>query len=112
MAPLAVHVREPGPVPLDLAVRGGEEGGLQLFRDGPASVGADGMVVDLTDGSDLRGGARVERLLGRVQVEPGEVALDHGDPEVAGDGDDRVPGDAVEASGLERWRVQHAVPDD
>src|SRR5438034_5563725 len=91
---------------------GGEERLLQLLGDGPPAVRTHGAVVDLADRDDFGSRPRVERLLRRVEVEPREVPLHDRVAEVTGDRDDRVPGDAVQASGRKRRCVEDAVFDD
>src|SRR5438552_188090 len=106
---LLPHVGQPALVLRIVAPGCGEERLLELLGDGAPAVGADGSVIDLPDRNHLGGGARIERLVRRVQVEPREVPLDDRVTEIPRYHDDRVSGDAIQASRGERRRVQGAV---
>ena len=67
------------------------------------------MVVDLDDGADLGGGAGDEHLVGVVELAPGDLALEHRDALVAGQGDDARAGDALEDRGMDRRGDQDPV---
>src|SRR5262252_3366818 len=103
---------EPGAVPVDLAAGGAEERLLQLLGDRAAAVRTDLPVVDLPDRGDLRGRSREQRLVDRLQIHTGQVPLHDLVALVAGDRDDGLPGEPIQAAGGERRREHDAVPDD
>src|SRR5690606_9527265 len=88
-----------------------EEQRLQLLGDRSAPPVPDRPVVELPDRGDLGRRPGEEGLVGDVHLVARDALLDHVDAEVAGDGDDRVAGNAVEAARQVRG-VEPAVADD
>src|SRR5690606_41035335 len=83
--------------------------GLRLAGDQTRLYGADRTIVDLADRRHLGGGASEEKLVGAVEVAPGEVRLPHLDAFGPEEVDDRRPGDAVEDSGGDRRREHDSI---
>src|SRR5439155_17479416 len=97
-----VDVGPPVGVPWLLALRGGEEGILQLFGHRSAVAGPDLPVVDLADRGELRRRSREEALVRVVEIGANEVLLSNDVLTLASQGDHRPPRDPIEAPGLGR----------
>src|SRR5438270_185756 len=95
----------------DLATRHTTSVPAAIMSASTGSV-ADRPLVHGRDGDHLGRGAGEEGLFGGVEIGPEEVAHLDLVAEVAGDGHDRVLGDAFERAGGQRGRDDPAVADD
>src|SRR3954468_21953229 len=94
---------------LDAAVNRVEESLLNLLRDRATFAAADVDAIDTANRRHFRRGAAEEDLVGDVEHLARHLLLLDLETEIAGDGDDRVAGDAVQEGAVYVGRIDHAV---
>src|SRR5664280_1639778 len=92
----SLDIVQPVLVLINLAPHRGEVGLLELLGDRPGPSVADLAVVHGAYGHDLGGSAGQECLVGRIEIGPDDLLVDHVVAEVAGDGLHRLLGDPLQ----------------
>src|SRR5688572_24240922 len=105
----AIHRRAPLGVPLVVSMSDPEIDVADLLRDRSDLALGYLASVDVHARRDLRAGAAEEDLLGNVELAAVDLPLRNEDPELGGDLEDRVAGDALEDIVGHRRRYDRAV---
>src|ERR1051325_10045695 len=109
---LGIDETQPAVAVRHLAVDDVEERALQPLGHRTPPSAADGDLVDGPDRRHLRGRSAEERLVREIQRLARQHRFLDRDPELAGERDDRIAGNAAEDRRRDGRRVQDAVADD